>query len=436
MRPMNPLKILCLSLPMILPAVLGASPASDYKVGGQALLRAGQYVKAVDYFKNAVQADPQDAEAYQDLGDAYAKLGDTGNARSAYEKSLQLDPNNPTVRAALNGLGPAPAEQDHSNFNNLSQNHPDLGSSPAPATGTKKFDEDSTVTQQAEPWHKSPGAVSAYSTGDGGLAPMDRAKIWLKVEGGYAYSAETDLMNSATVETQLIADNGWTGSSTADHSGYNFGGELGFLINPNVGFALGLRYLRANDYHLNQNLQNGPATLGGTAYNSDFEDETLSPSAGILSGDFYFFLPDPGGRFFVSAGVGLYRGTVHVEDNYSYVISQYNAGDPYYNLSTDTFSGDLYADGVGFQASIGRDFALGPHWSLSVFGRGRYARLTNFRGTVSSPDGYQADDGLAVYPNGEVFSTDVSNIGNNGVNYATVDFTGFDVGLALTFYAY
>jgi hypothetical protein len=430
---MNSLKILCFSLLMIPPAALWASPASDYKDAGQALLRAGQYAKAVDYFKNAVQADPQDAEAYQDLGDAYSKLGDTSNARAAYEKSLQIDPENPTARAALNGLGPSPAAQDRTNFNTSSQDHPSTGSSPAPATGTRKFDEDNTVTQQAEPWHKNPGAVSAYATGDGGLPYMDRAKIWLKVDGGYNYSAQPDLLNSATVETQLISTYGWTGTSMADRNGYNVGGELGFLINPNVGFALGLRYLRSNDYHLNQNLQNGPATVtggGGVTYDSDFEDETFSPSAGVLSGDFYFFLPDPGGRFFVSAGVGLYRGTVHVEDNYSYVISNDDPG------FFDNFSGDLYADGVGFQASVGRDFALGPRWSLSVYGRGRYARLTNFRGTVYTPDGYQADDGLALYPNGEVFSTDVSNIGNNGVNYASVDFTGFDVGLALTFYAY
>ena len=429
MRPTNLFRNLCLSLLMILPATLGASPASDDKVGGQALLRAGQYAKAVDYFKNAIQADPQDAEAYQDLGDAYTKLGDTENARAAYEKSLQIDPNNPAARSSLNDLGPSPTAQDHSNFNTLSQDHPAMGSSPA-ATGTKKFDEDSTVTQQAEPWHKNPGAVRAYVTDDG-MARIDRARLWTRFGVGYSYSMQTDLMNSATAENGIIASNGWSGSATGDTNGYHLFGELGFLLNPYMGLGIGLGYLRTNDYHFNTDLGNGPATVAGTVYDSDFEDESLTPTAVPLTVDLYLFLPDGGGRFFVSAGAGLYFGKVHVEDNYSYVIS---ANDPTFS---DIFSGDLTATGVGFEVGVGREFAIGRNLGLSLYGRGRYARLTNFRGTVYNPDtGGQADDGLAVYPDGEVFSTDVSNIGNNGVNYATVDFTGFDVGAALTFYAY
>jgi hypothetical protein len=73
---------------------------------------------------------------------------------------------------------------------------------------------------------------------------------------------------------------------------------------------------------------------------------------------------------------------------------------------------------------------------ISLFARGRYARLTNFRGTIyNSNTGGTAQDGLAVFSDGSVHATDVSFIGNSGVNYATMDFTGFDVGLAFTFYA-
>jgi hypothetical protein len=266
------------------------------------------------------------------------------------------------------------------------------------------------------------------------MHPIDRSKIWMKGEVGYNYSALTAFMDSASVENQIIAANGWSGSALADHNGYQLGLELGFLINPYMGFALGYRDVHSNDYTLNQNLGNGPATVtggGGVTYSSDFENESLSPVADYFSADLYLFLPDASGRFFLSAGAALVRGQVHVEDDYSYVIAN---DDP---TVADTFSGDLVSYGVGFQASIGRDIALGGPWGLSLYGRGRFARLTNFRGTVYNPNtGGVANDGLALFPNGEVFSTDVANIGGSGITYATVDFTGFDVGVALTFFTY
>jgi hypothetical protein len=260
---------------------------------------------------------------------------------------------------------------------------------------------------------------------------MDHSKLWVKVEGAFNYSVQTDLMNSANAQNKFITGYGGTGSALADTNGGMAGAEIGFLINPNSAFAIGLRGIRTNDYSSNLNLQNGPATVAGTVYDSDFENETFTPSVYPLTVDYYLFLPDAGGRFFISGGVGYYYGLVHVEDNYSYVI--YN-GDP--NVS-DTFSGDLTSGGVGFQASIGRDFAVGRDLALSIFARGRYARLSNFRGNVYNPNtGGTANDGLAVYSDGSVHSTDVSNIGNNGVTYANIDFTGFDLGVALTFFSY
>ena len=101
------LVILGLSLSLISPTFLWAAGAQDYKEGGMALFRAGQYEKALVYFKNAVQADPNDAEAYQDLGDTYVKMNDSADARNAYQKSLQINPNNSLVQASLENLGGA-----------------------------------------------------------------------------------------------------------------------------------------------------------------------------------------------------------------------------------------------------------------------------------------------------------------------------------------
>ncbi|HUO58393.1 MAG TPA: tetratricopeptide repeat protein [bacterium] len=402
---------------LVVPVALWAESAQDYRDAGQALSRAGQYAKALDYFKKAVQADPQDWQSYQAMGDAYNKMDDMADARDAYRKSLDINPNNSTVRVLLQNLGDETAS-----------------STPPSAPSGDNVGTDETVQspQTTEPirrrgrgWRR----VAPVTYNDG-LAPMDHAKLWAKFDLGFNYSQQGDLLSSAATQNGLITANGWTGSAVASRNGYNAGGELGFLINPNNGLAIGLRYLRNDDSTLNQNLQNGPAIVGANTYNSDFENETLSPSVWPLTLDYYLFLPDASGRFFISAGLGYYFGQVHVEDNYSYVIS---AND---ETASDTFSGDLTAGGVGFQVGLGRDWEISPRFGISLFARGRYARLTNFRGTVFGPNGGGANDGLAVYPDGEVFSTDVSNIGNNGVKYATIDFTGFDVGASLNFYSF
>jgi len=206
------------------------------------------------------------------------------------------------------------------------------------------------------------------------------------------------------------------------------GGEVGFLINPNNGLALGLRYLRTDDFTFDQNLQNGPATVSGSVYNSDFENQNLSTYVVPLTLDYYFFLPDAGGRFFLSAGLGYYYGVVRVDDNYSYVI---NDNDP---NSYDNFSGELTSGAIGFQVGAGREFAISRRFGISLFAKGHYARISNFRGTVYGPDGWSANDGLAVQSDGQVFSYPVENIGGQGTKYATVDYTGFDLGISFNFY--
>ncbi len=55
---------------------LFAASDSDYLKQGNALLASGRPGKAVKSFEQAVQANPQSAEAYKGLGMAYYRLGD------------------------------------------------------------------------------------------------------------------------------------------------------------------------------------------------------------------------------------------------------------------------------------------------------------------------------------------------------------------------
>jgi Flp pilus assembly protein TadD len=56
----------------------------------------GEYERAREALENAIRANPEYAVAYANLGDVYAQL-----AARAYEKALDLDAGNRTVRAKL-----------------------------------------------------------------------------------------------------------------------------------------------------------------------------------------------------------------------------------------------------------------------------------------------------------------------------------------------
>jgi Flp pilus assembly protein TadD len=72
-----------------------------YQEGG-ALVEKGDFRGAIPHLEKAVRADPEFVRAHIDLAFSWASLGELGNARSHYERVLDLDPRNPY---ALSGLG-------------------------------------------------------------------------------------------------------------------------------------------------------------------------------------------------------------------------------------------------------------------------------------------------------------------------------------------
>ena len=66
----------------------GASPA--YGNIGLLEYRAGRHDAAVRAYEHAVQQRPNDPVMWRNMGDAYAKLGRTADARRAYERGLEV----------------------------------------------------------------------------------------------------------------------------------------------------------------------------------------------------------------------------------------------------------------------------------------------------------------------------------------------------------
>jgi Tfp pilus assembly protein PilF len=101
------------SLPILVASVavvLSAIPAfadSASKVRSQArteiefglqVAQRGLWHEAIYRWEKAVEIDPTYAAAFNDLAIAYEHEGQLDKARKAYEKALELDPNNSQIR--------------------------------------------------------------------------------------------------------------------------------------------------------------------------------------------------------------------------------------------------------------------------------------------------------------------------------------------------
>ncbi|MGB7926030.1 MAG: tetratricopeptide repeat protein [Pyrinomonadaceae bacterium] len=71
---------------------------------GYQLLKTDKLDAAIEIFKLSADANPQSADSYELLGDAYAKRGNTELAITSYEKSLELDPRDTDVVESLKRL--------------------------------------------------------------------------------------------------------------------------------------------------------------------------------------------------------------------------------------------------------------------------------------------------------------------------------------------
>lgn len=397
---------------LFVPALCGAATqaSKDFEDQGLALFNKGLYAKSIEYFQDAVQADSSNWQAYEDLGNAYAQTNQNQNAIDAYQRSLQGNPNNQTVKDAITNLGGNPNAAP---------------SGPAPQTSNQPAYNQGQPTEEVVVGRRGRRrVVEVDPVYKDNLAPINHAKFWVTGELFYNWSNQQDLFNSASsLNTYITQNPPDTGIATAYHDAIGAGAEFGFMLNPYNGLAIGVRGIQTNDYTSNINFNNGPP--------SDYETIRLTPYVVPLTLDYYLFLPDHDGRFFVTAGVGYYFADVRGDDNFNYTTG----GGP--TAPNDEYLGDMYGGSVGFQFGIGREFEISRHLGLRLFARGHYAKITNINGTFTSANGVPDQYGLVTFPaaNGGYVGIDsTSHISAGGENYATLDYTGFDVGVGLTFF--
>jgi len=88
----------------------GTGSASDPMALAGRYYQARQYDYAIQQFKLAASANPNNAKAYQGLGNCYYAKADKADAVDAYKRSLQIDPSNNQLKAFLARYSPEDAK--------------------------------------------------------------------------------------------------------------------------------------------------------------------------------------------------------------------------------------------------------------------------------------------------------------------------------------
>jgi Tfp pilus assembly protein PilF len=99
-------RLLTFAAVALLSATVGASPSfanarNDAKAQvefGINVAQRGLWREAIYRWEKAVELDPSYAAAFNDLAIAYEHEGQLDKARKAYDKALELDPNNTQIR--------------------------------------------------------------------------------------------------------------------------------------------------------------------------------------------------------------------------------------------------------------------------------------------------------------------------------------------------
>ncbi len=65
------------------------------------MYKMGKFKKALEYQQRAIESESDEAELFDHLGDIYAALNNSEKARESWQRALELNPNNETIRNKL-----------------------------------------------------------------------------------------------------------------------------------------------------------------------------------------------------------------------------------------------------------------------------------------------------------------------------------------------
>ncbi len=378
--------------------------ASDYFSLGTRLYNAKDFEGAYYAFEAGLVLNPKSAAGYQGLGDSLYFSGHQYDAMKAYQKSLALNPNNPKLTAFVKDFKPndiptVTVTPSATGEDRVVVSGQDLG-----ATGNK------TASQ----------GPTAVSTPDLRLA-LDK-NTWVRGYVGYDFALLSDLTTSLNVlGSSLAASSGVTGTTSSGSNGILAGVEFGVAVDPGNAFSICIE----NVWTQTESFNSGVSNVSDP--NATFQP-SFSPSLTSVALNYYAFIPnDKGSRTYFQFGAGLYQAVVG-----------FTGWDPATILSSPQESGSFSAVGLGGTFGIGETMVLDKSFALDIVGRGRIVSFGQMTADQITRGGAATTDGpYAIAVNSTTGAIAVVPVGNNiggAYRYAVVDYSGFDVNFALTYF--
>jgi tetratricopeptide (TPR) repeat protein len=330
--------------------------ASDLKREGIELYHSGDYNRAIETFKQ-IESLTQDkallAQAYIYLSMSYYCLEEQDESKKWLKKAVET---NPEINEADLLFPPG--------FDKL------------------YFDTKSTTP-------KSPQAKVVDTAFETGGAKKKSSALRVKLYGGYSLLSPKDVNDGVDgffelLELYAASGGGSTsGGYSPLNSGINFGADLIFQLTPKIGVGIGAGYLQTSK------TSQMTATLpGGELY------VTGTPKLSAMPIRLALFLTFPLGEklsLTADAGAAVYAGlkldaSQRLENN----TGQWETTS--LKASRTSLSGNL-----GFQGSLGIDYAFSQKMGFFIEAVARYARFKNFAAATgiseSSGGGLETDEG-------------------------------------------
>jgi len=338
--------------------------ASDLKKEGIELYHSGDYSRAIETFKQ-IESLTQDkallAQAYIYLSMSYYCLEEQDESKKWLKKAMET---NPEINEADLLFPPG--------FDKL------------------YFETKSTTPKSPQAKVADTAKVKVVDTASGtGGTKKKASALRLKLYGGYSRLSPKDLNDGVDgffelLELYAASGGGSTsGGYSPLNSGINFGADLIFQLTPKIGVGIGAGYLQSSK----------TSQMTATLTSAEL-DVTSTPKLSAMPIRLALFLTFPLGKklsLTADAGAAVYAGlkldaSQRLENNTGqWATTSLKA-------SRTSLSGNL-----GFQGSLGIDYAFSQKMGFFIEAVARYARFKNFAAATEisefSSDTPETDEG-------------------------------------------
>jgi hypothetical protein len=363
--------------------------ALEYEKGFH-LYQMGKYQEALHHFYLAADENLDSWKTYHMIGNCYFVLQQRDAAIGAYQESLKINPRNPGLL---------------SNYRKLQLS----SSSLSPSFSLQPLESENDGYGKVKTVTVSPDLIAEVS-GFGMPYVSHRASgprfpVWLKLNSSFTFANMQDLEAGAQSWNQSTGTQ--NGLASARNTGMELGVEGGCNLDEENVISFGLDYLGGEGYQV-------------AVYSSSSDLlQSVSPDTYALNLNYYRNLTTGKSRLYAMGGVGYYFTQVN-----------YFQSDP-----MSPVEGHFTGGAVGCSVGVGNEWFVTREVGLELSGRFRYAKIPQVEGTATNQT-LGTTAALAILRNGTLGVQSSQSLGQGNGNYASIDYTGFDMRLSMDLYLF